>query len=130
MEENNGTGYTYRYNNFETLSKNKINNEYTTAGNEIRYFRDKIYNKKQYFHVFETKIYKSNKNYLKICILPNFSIITTSSKNILSEKKFCQILKDIDKNTECAILISANNEQLFSKIINKQFYLKLKLGLI
>lgn len=132
LEENNGDGYTYKYNNFETLSKNKIDNEYTTHGNEIRYSRGKKYNKKQDFHVFETKIYESN-TFSKICILPNFSTITIYD-NIysLSEKKGCQTLKDKDTNTECAVLVSIGIESLLKKIVNKQFNLNLtlELGLI
>lgn len=131
LEENNGYGYTYKYNNFETLSKNKINNEYTTAGNEIRYSRGKKYNKKQDFHVFETKIYKSN-IFSKICILPNFLTITIYDNiHNLSEQKGCQILKDKNTNTECAVLVSIDiEESLLANILNKQLDLKLKLGLI
>lgn len=131
LEENNGTGYTYKYNNFETLSKNKINNEYTSAGNEIRYSRGKKYNKKQDFHVFETKIYKSNKYFSKICILPDFSTITIYDNAYnLSEKKGCQVLKDKNTNTECAVLVSIDIELSLGEISNKQFNLNLALGLI
>lgn len=130
LKENNGYGYTYKYNNFETLSKNKIDNEYTVAADEIRYSRGKKYNKKQDFHVFETKILKSNKNtFSKICIIPNFSTIITSNEYILSEQKGCQILKDKNTNTECAVLVSVNIEKKFAKIINKKFDLNLALGL-
>ena len=131
LKENNGAGYTYKYNNFETLSKNKIDNEYTVAGDEIRYSRGKKYNKKQDFHVFETKIYKSN-TFSKICILPNFLTITIYDNiHNLSEQKRCQILKDKNTNTECAVLVSIDiKESLLAKILNKQLDLKLKLGLI
>lgn len=129
LEENNGIGYTYKYNNFETLSKNKINNEYTSAGSEIRYSRGKKYNKKQDFHVFETKIHESNKYFSKICILPNFSTITIyDNAYSLSEKKGCQTLKDKDTNTECAVLVSIGIELPLGKISNKKFNLNLALG--
>lgn len=131
LEENKGVGYTYKYNNFETLSKNKINNEYTTAGQEIRYSRGKKYNKKQDFHVFETKIYELNKYFSKFCILPNFSTINIYDYAYsLSGKKGCQILKDKNTNTECAVLVSIDIELSLGKISNKQFNLNLALGLI
>ena len=129
LEKNNGIGYAYKYNNFETLSKNKIDNKYTSAGNEIIYSRGKKYNKKQDFHVFETKIYKSN-IFSKICILPNFLTITIYDNiHNLSEEKGCQILKDKNTNTECAVLVSIDiDESLLANILNKQLDLKLKLG--